>query len=173
MVRSLLRAVLKKSVQTNDLNIGGPRGPCSYRSYLHRYRIFDHAIGRSVQLLAGNNWVLLTGSPCISLQGKPVNKKHRPGRFASFFFSKSLNRSLWICPVEIAFTFLRPGARKTRPKSPRFEIGTMLGFVGTCSYGDRTSATTMIHGDKPCFMVVRCRSVAVGMLHGGRYQRRY
>ena len=48
---------VKKSVQTNDLNIGGPRGPCSYRSYLHRYRVFDHAIGRSVQLLAGNNWV--------------------------------------------------------------------------------------------------------------------
>ena len=61
MVRSLLRALLKslqKSLQTNDMNIGGPRGPCSYRSYLHRYRIFDHAIGRSVQLLAGNNWVL-------------------------------------------------------------------------------------------------------------------
>ena len=60
MVRSLLRALLKslqKSLQTNDMNIGGPRGPCSYRSYLHRYRIFDHAIGRSVQLLAGNNWV--------------------------------------------------------------------------------------------------------------------
>ena len=61
MVRSLLRALLKslqKSLQTNDMNIGGPRGPCSYRPYLHRYRNFDHAIGRSVQLLAGNNWVL-------------------------------------------------------------------------------------------------------------------
>jgi len=42
----------------------------------------------------------------------------------------------------------------------------MLGFGRTCSYRDRTAATTMIHGDKPCFMVVRCRSVAVGMLHG-------
>lgn len=62
MVRSLLRALLKslqKSLQTNDMNIGGPRGPCSYRSYLHRYRIFDHAIGRSVQLLAGNNTQLI------------------------------------------------------------------------------------------------------------------
>jgi hypothetical protein len=39
---------VKKSVQTNDLNIGGPRGPCSYRSYLHRYRVFDHAICRGL-----------------------------------------------------------------------------------------------------------------------------
>ena len=49
----------------------------------------------------------------------------------------------------------------------------MLPFVGTRSYGDRTSATTMVQGDKPSFMVVRCRSVTVGMRHGGRYQRRY
>jgi hypothetical protein len=27
----------------------------------------------------------------------------------------------------------------------------MLGFGGTCSYRDRTAATTMIHGDGPFF----------------------
>ena len=51
---------------------------------------------------------------------------------------------------------LRSRARKNHPKSPEFEIGTMVVFVRTYSYGDGTWTTVTIRGDKHEMVVVRC-----------------
>ena len=60
---------------------------------------------------------------------------------------------------------LRVRSCKNHPKSGS---GRRSAFLGTCSYGGGTGVVGVLGGVLPCSVVVRCRSVGVGVHTGGR-----